>query len=66
MTDTELEKQFLLIKWREPILIVVADGTKGFGCRFCIAHNGLRADEVAALPQSASEAVRHIGSAHRV
>jgi len=40
------------------------DGYFGYACRFCIAHHGLKADDIPALPKTREEAARHIKEKH--
>lgn len=42
--DDNLINTYPALPWREPVTIKV-NGTKGFGCRLCIARLGLRAKE---------------------
>jgi hypothetical protein len=44
-TDAELEADYPLIAWREPIHVTVGHTTR-LACRYCIAHYGLAAKDV--------------------
>jgi hypothetical protein len=64
MTDAELEQRAPWIAWREPIRVERTDGYFGYACRYCIAHHGLKADDIEALPQTHEEVARHIREKH--
>jgi hypothetical protein len=49
MTDAELEAAYPAIPWREPIHVTVTGGASNLACRYCIAHYGLAAKDVANL-----------------
>jgi hypothetical protein len=63
MNEQELEKRFPLIHWRSPQPVKTARAS-GLGCRFCIARDGLKSEQVADLPQSEEEFAAHMRDTH--
>jgi hypothetical protein len=62
--DDALVARFPAIAWRAPILITVAGGATGLGCRLCIARKGLHASQVKALARTQAEFERHMEREH--
>lgn len=61
--EQQLESRFPKIEWRKPLRVASPYG-EGLGCRFCIARCGLKAHEVAALPQNIAEFHAHMKGYH--
>jgi hypothetical protein len=64
MTDHELECAHPYIEWRTPMLMIHTNGARGFACRFCIARQGFKAEQIAALPQTPAPVLAHIAEKH--
>lgn len=74
MTDEELREKYPVIEWDEPIHITVGSGGTGkkvksaetYACRYCLAHNGVSAWQVAHSEPLSREAVEeHIAAEHK-
>ena len=67
LTSVEtLEKYFPWIYWREPLMASTASGAAGFACRICVAQLGLKASQIAGLPQNMAEFDEHLKTVHNV
>lgn len=66
MTEEQwLERRWAALPWRTPIPITcIGDGTRHYGCRFCIALHGLKGSQVPWLPTLEAVVVEHIAEAH--
>lgn len=63
MTEDDLERTYPFIRWREPIRVNTPEA-HGLACRYCIALDGLSAEDVANLPQTSSELRAHLAVVH--
>lgn len=63
--DAVLRERFNLIAWDEPLRVAVL-GEDGYGlaCRYCIAHDGLKASEVNQHPQTYADFEEHLRMIH--
>jgi hypothetical protein len=65
--ERDLERRFPSIPWRTPIslgTLVPHSKTTDFGCRYCIAMNGLRVADFTSHPQNAEEFKKHLRIEH--
>jgi hypothetical protein len=62
ISDAELEARWPEVPWRRalPIHSLEQPSVSGFGCRFCIARFGLKGAEIANLPQTEDDFIRHL------
>jgi len=63
MTDLDFIKQYPSIEWSKPIEILTPKG-KGWSCRLCIAHKGLKADETDRLFKNYGKFFQHLRDEH--
>jgi hypothetical protein len=65
MTLTDLEERFPGILWREPVMIKVEGAAEShYGCRVCIALEGIAGRDVIRLPRSLKEWEEHFLDQH--
>jgi hypothetical protein len=65
VTVAELLSLYPLVEWRAPLPIMqAANGPEHFGCRICIAQNGLSGLDVPSLPTTQEVFDAHMKSAH--
>lgn len=65
MEDQELRQAFPDITWDMPIMLsVIGDETQHYGCRLCIARNGLSAQRIPELPTTLEGFVEHWVKVH--
>lgn len=57
--EQKLEKRYPWISWRDPLPIASPHGS-GLACRFCIAKDGLKAEDTPSLPQNLNEFRQHL------
>jgi hypothetical protein len=55
---------FPVIPWCEPVPVQTPDGAGGYACRFCIALNGIKGADVAALPKTTDWFASHLRTVH--
>lgn len=65
VTDAELEATFPQLAWREPIDLVVPErGSRGLGCRLCIAHYGIQASNIDRTMKTREDFDAHMATFH--
>jgi hypothetical protein len=65
-TFDELCARFPEWAWDEPLPVETPNSGQRYGCRICIANNGLRAREVFELPTDPQVIVDHLREVHKV
>lgn len=65
MNDRELEQALPFIEWGVPLKVGVIGVGETYACRYCIAHQGLRASEVADGSMSYGDVIAHIEREHK-
>lgn len=64
MNADDLVRLYPHIPWYEPVLIHRTDGVTRFGCRICIALEGLGGKDVPDLPETAEAWIEHMAVVH--
>lgn len=64
MTDRELIRTFPAVAWGRALPIHVPGVGHGLACRLCVAHHGLRADEIPQLPKDGDAFAQHMRNEH--
>lgn len=65
MTDQELRDKFPEIRWDEPFKVTIAGRGTTYLCRYCIAHEGLKASEAFDKGGILQKIENHIAREHR-
>jgi hypothetical protein len=68
MTQQEFDKVMLTafpaLPWLEPVAVSLFGGERHYGCRLCLARNGLHGKRVHALPTDIEVVRKHIAESH--
>ena len=67
MTDADLRRAYWWIEWDKPIKATFADGSlrsRGYICRYCVAHRGLTGHELRDRQGTYEEIAAHIAEMH--
>jgi hypothetical protein len=65
MTAEDLVRLYPHIPWYEPVIIHRSDtGIERYGCRICIALDGLAGKDVPDLPETPDEWIEHMAIVH--
>lgn len=63
-SDLQLMQTYPSVPWAEPVKVTTSDVTR-YCCRLCIAHHGLKAQDVASAGfQTAADCAEHIAREH--